>query len=754
MAANSSSDVTHEGDTLDISDSSNASEMDQTTSDSALQTVAMDHDAEDNPSTQDVPEDVPPNADRDINAVMPMQTLVNRSPELDEEQSVSQEVVKPGGDMTLDLIPAHTHVVEVSMNYACQKEVSNAISVEAPTNAPLTPDNNGAFPSNLSGPRINYKVRLDCLLPKKIPEGTLHAVDSLKQMLITTVEKKIQLYRNHQLKGKVNAAVVDLTFPLLYADTLKNDRSLVAAIVKPIFTVIEDVTELILPEVGIDVLHYLLGPEENMLQAVGMCTSIAIHFCAKNSEEIKEHLPPVIEHLLKLSPTSIDCSPKGNAVTYFEHKSKPFTQLKKHLSDLLKPQTSDSTAISFKYYGHVTHVISKGEKNAKRKLKNQDPSSAASPGPPNKKPKQAEKKTPKSKEKVVKFELISGQKEMTFFTFDSLEPQLRSTDTGQFTAYSYWQLDKVHRYHTGKETTIAIIDGGIDASHPAFNRGNILYFKDYSGNINLNPAAISHGTLCAGIAGGDKFQYTDPQSEQPLNPVECLCPPGVAPDAKLEIYKIIEFGESKAIWTSVFQALQEIDRRSKNIDVVCMSLGMLQFVPEIAHAITTLVNKNIIVVCAASNLGYRFSQPICYPARLGHTLCIGSHGHHGKPSAFSPVGQQIDFLAPGENIIGPSSALLNHSVQYNSGTSFAAPAVAGLICLILGYIRERHPNDLHHFKNQWVMKEILREISTSPGRHSDDLGFGALNPLRFFEQPDRVLVTINTDVITRPNDYN
>ena len=50
------------------------------------------------------------------------------------------------------------------------------------------------------------------------------------------------------------------------------------------------------------------------------------------------------------------------------------------------------------------------------------------------------------------------------------------------------------------------------------------------------------------------------------------------------------------------------------------------------------------------------------------------------------------------------------------------------------------------------MKEILREISASPGRHSDDMGFGALNPLQFFQQPDRVLNSILNEVVFNQSD--
>ena len=78
----------------------------------------------------------------------------------------------------------------------------------------------------------------------------------------------------------------------------------------------------------------------------------------------------------------------------------------------------------------------------------------------------------------------------------------------------------------------------------------------------------------------------------------------------------------------------------------------------------------MIVACAASNYGNKYIQQIVFPPRLGHVLSIGSHDNNGKISHFSRVGQQIDFIAPGEEITAPCSTFYNHYIETNSGTSF------------------------------------------------------------------------------------
>ena len=148
-----------------------------------------------------------------------------------------------------------------------------------------------------------------------------------------------------------------------------------------------------------------------------------------------------------------------------------------------------------------------------------------------------------------------------------------------------------------------------------------------------------------------------------------------------------------------------------------------------------------------SNFGQQYQQPIAYPACLGHVLCIGSHGAFGKPSEFSPIGEQIDFLAPGEDIVGPSQTESDAKI-ITSGTGYSAPAVAGLVCLILECLSDCINEDLKEkickvynitdpskIFNHWMIRKILCKMATNAGAHSSDRGYGSLNPEAFFQNP-------------------
>ena len=558
---------------------------------------------------------------------------------------------------------------------------------------------------------VRLHVKLIDLLPDKVAEVVLHSPDELFGELTTTIEKKLS-YTN-----EVAVNDLDLTLPKAYANKLQNNKKLLENILVQVLQKISSVEQLHLPTLPIDVHSSFLEILKDQ-----KCQKIIMPFTAQDENAINTMLPKITEALINQEIKTIDYRPTKKHVDIKALK-KEVKKLKKEKEDIVV--IYDGFVISGKRK-KSTSAKAGGKRSSDLKL-----SSIA------KKPKLTHKKPSSASQKVQllpKYPTIN--KEM--FSFDSGGPLQNASDFS-FTPYSYWQLDKIHQISTGRGMTLAVVDSGIEASHPAF--GNIIEFQDFTGDI-FKTESCDHGTLCAGIACGKSFKYYLYPNKEEKDRDDF--PPGVAPNTNLVICKAL--GDNTNNINAVVKALQWL--RGKNVDVVSFSLGTLIFNADIAQAITELiVYDKVTIVCAASNEGHRYSQPICFPARFGHVLCIGSHGPHGKPSAFSPVGQDIDFLAPGEGVAGPSSSIYNHHVRVDSGTSYAAPAVAGLICLIFELIKNKCPDEFPHFKNPWVVKELLREMSTSPGNHSSDRGYGGLNPLSFFKQPSGVLQKIWSEVI-------
>ena len=52
-----------------------------------------------------------------------------------------------------------------------------------------------------------------------------------------------------------------------------------------------------------------------------------------------------------------------------------------------------------------------------------------------------------------------------------------------------------------------------------------------------------------------------------------------------------------------------------------------------------------------------------------------------------------------------------------------------------------------YVKSVWVMRELLKEMSSSPGHHSEEIGYGTLNPYRLLDSNTGEIVRIVNEII-------
>ena len=275
---------------------------------------------------------------------------------------------------------------------------------------------------------------------------------------------------------------------------------------------------------------------------------------------------------------------------------------------------------------------------------------------------------------------------------------------------SYWKLndENICKY-TGKGTTLLVFDTGVKESLQSFASKRKLFFNYPCDDED------GHGTLCSGIACGNPIEGTFDGKT-----VKCR---GVAPGAQLAIWRAYKSAKGDIDvepWVEELKKLADDCEDYGLPDVIVISSGTKSHKQRMEDAIKVLDQKGVIVVCSASNSGGIDKDNVTYPARYPSTISVGAHDRDGNRCGFSAVGKELDCLALGKDVIGPN---LHNSLTQSNGTSFAAPAVGGLICLILEAILEtcKKENKMEVYKqvkNNRVMKQLLLELSAKGDNNS------------------------------------
>ena len=218
----------------------------------------------------------------------------------------------------------------------------------------------------------------------------------------------------------------------------------------------------------------------------------------------------------------------------------------------------------------------------------------------------------------------------------------------------------------GKGITIAVLDTGCDTSHSDLQK-QIVGGRNFTDDDGSNPDIFldynGHGTHVAGTIAAR-------QNDDGVI--------GVAPEASLLIVKVLNkngSGQYDWIIDGIHYAIEQ------KVDIISMSLGGPNDMPELHQAIKKAIANNILVVCAAGNEGDgddatdEFGYPGCY----NEVISVGAINLERRSSKFTNSHNEIDLVAPGEKII---STYLNGKYATLSGTSMAAPHVSGALALI------------------------------------------------------------------------
>ncbi|OHU85038.1 MULTISPECIES: S8 family peptidase [Pseudoalteromonas] len=260
-----------------------------------------------------------------------------------------------------------------------------------------------------------------------------------------------------------------------------------------------------------------------------------------------------------------------------------------------------------------------------------------------------------------------------------------------------WGLDRIdqqdlplngvyHYDYDGSGVTAYVIDTGVLVSHNEFgNRASHGY--DFIDNDADATDCNGHGTHVAGTIGGSTY--------------------GVAKNVNVVGVRVLSCSGSGTN-SGVISGVNWVKNNASGPSVANMSLGGGAS-QALDDAVNSAVASGVSFIVAAGNDN---SNACNYsPARAANAVTVGSTTSSDSRSSFSNYGTCLDIYAPGSSI---KSAWYNSNTATNtiSGTSMAAPHVAGTVALYLDENPSLTPSQLDQMLSDKSAKNKLSDAKT------------------------------------------
>ncbi|MFI6237337.1 type VII secretion-associated serine protease mycosin [Micromonospora sp. NPDC050784] len=270
-----------------------------------------------------------------------------------------------------------------------------------------------------------------------------------------------------------------------------------------------------------------------------------------------------------------------------------------------------------------------------------------------------------------------------------------------------WYLDELrieqaHEISTGRGVVVAVIDSGVEASHPDL-RGQVLAGgRSYGTSGDGRSDDDGHGTHMAGIIAAK------PSSDGVA---------GVAPGVKILPIKMRKDGGAYSD-TGVARGIRmAVDGGAKVINMSIGGPGLANPVEQ--DAIKYALDRDVVVVAAAGNTA-RGSVAVDSPANTPGVIAVTGTTRGGAFWSGSVQGPEAVVAAPGDGIY---NVLNEAGYGWGDGTSDSTAIVSGLAALI----RSKYPD----LSAPNVINRIIRTArDAGPSGRDPQYGFGVIDPMR------------------------
>jgi subtilisin family serine protease len=255
-------------------------------------------------------------------------------------------------------------------------------------------------------------------------------------------------------------------------------------------------------------------------------------------------------------------------------------------------------------------------------------------------------------------------------------------------AFDKLQMPQAHALALGERVLIAIIDGGVDISHPELEGAIVETFDAIGSGDPVHP----HGTAVAGaIAAKVRLK-------------------GTAPAALILAARAFGTDRTSAEGTS-FNIVKAIDWAvSRNARIINLSFAGERD-PRVEIALRAARERGIVLVAAAGNDGP--SSPPRFPAAFSNVIAVTATDRADQLFSAAVRGKHIAVAAPGVDLLLPGP---DGTYRQISGTSFSAAEVSGTVALML----ERQPN-----LDPEAVRRTLMSTARDLGPRGVDPQFGA-----------------------------
>jgi serine protease AprX len=295
----------------------------------------------------------------------------------------------------------------------------------------------------------------------------------------------------------------------------------------------------------------------------------------------------------------------------------------------------------------------------------------------------------------------------------------------------------------GDGVIVAIIDTGIDLSHPELKDVNLVAWRDLINRKSQPYDDDGHGTAMAGIIAGKTY--------------------GVAPEVDLIVVKAID-AEEGGTDTNIYTAIRFcVD---KGADIISMSLGRDELRLEdisgpwqdstLEQVCNDAVQQGIFLVAAAGNDGGENDDgEVSLPGVHDTAITVGAVDSSLKLAGFSSEGdndgkipnifsdwdpwersdpdKKPEVVAPGVSIVAPG---LDESYFEYDGTSLAVPFVSGSLALILGektkYQQENNAGEETINKVKDQIMGTSKKLQNQETPHDNAYGYGLIQAYELY----------------------